>query len=173
MKISYNWLSTYLPLEGLSPEKISIMLTRCGLEVEGMEKFQSVKGGLEGLVVGKVLSCDRHPNADKLSLTTVDVGSGTPLQIVCGAPNVAAGQTVVVAPVGTTVHPAAGEPFEIRKSKIRGELSEGMICAEDEIGLGASHAGILLLPDHLAPGTLVRDHFKVEDDTVFEIGLTP
>ncbi|MEY4594042.1 MAG: hypothetical protein RIQ47_452, partial [Bacteroidota bacterium] len=149
------------------------MLTNCGLEVEGTEVYQTVKGGLDGLVIGEVKTCQRHPNADKLSLTTVDIGSGADLQIVCGAPNVAAGQRVVVAPVGTTVHPLSGDAFEIKKSKIRGELSEGMICAEDEIGLGTSHAGILVLPADAPIGLLVKDYFKVEDDVVFEIGLTP
>src|SRR5204863_1699976 len=117
--------------------------------------------------------CAKHPNADNLSLTTVDIGTGTLLNIVCGAPNVAAGQKCVVAPVGTTVHPAEGEPFEIKKSKIRGEVSEGMICAEDEIGLGKSHEGVLVLDPSAVVGTLARDYFKIEDDVVFEIGLTP
>ena len=159
MKISYNWLKTYLPIQ-LPAGEVAAMLTGCGLEVEGMETYQTVKGGLAGLVIGEVKTCERHPNADKLSLTTVDTGKGTPLQIVCGAPNVAAGQRVVVAPVGTTVHPLEGDPFEIKKSKIRGELSEGMICAEDEIGLGASHAGILVLPGDAPIGTPVKDYFK-------------
>jgi phenylalanyl-tRNA synthetase beta chain len=158
---------------GVPAEEAAVLLTGCGLEVEGSETYQSVKGGLSGLFIGEVKTCQRHPNADKLSLTTVDVGGEQPLQIVCGAPNVASGQKVVVAVVGTTVYPVSGEPFEIRKSKIRGELSEGMICAEDEIGLGASHAGILVLPDDAPVGTPVKDYFNVQDDTVLEIGLTP
>jgi len=172
MKISYNWLKSYLPVT-LPAAEVSALLTNCGLEVEGTEIYQTIKGGLAGLVIGEVKSCQRHPNADKLSLTTVDIGSGTDLQIVCGAPNVAAGQRVVVAPVGAMVHPTTGDSFEIKKSKIRGELSEGMICAEDEIGMGASHAGILVLPADAPVGVPVKDYFKVEDDIVFEIGLTP
>src|SRR5438477_7300762 len=130
MKISYNWLKKYIDVN-LTAEEAAGMLTNCGLEVESIEHFESVKGGLKGLVIGEVKACVRHPNADKLSLTTVDVGSGEPLSIVCGAPNVAAGQKVVVAMVGAKLFPTEGEPFEIKKSKIRGELSEGMICAED------------------------------------------
>lgn len=172
MKISYHWLKSYLQID-LPAETVARHLTFCGLEVEGFETVESVKGGLRGLVVGEVKTCVRHPNADKLSLTTVDVGGEALLSIVCGAPNVAAGQKVVVATVGTTVHPLSGEPFEIKKSKIRGELSEGMLCAEDEIGLGRSHAGILVLPPDTPVGKTLRAHFGVTDDTVFEIGLTP
>ncbi len=172
MKITYNWLKQYLPVE-LAPEEVAVLLTDCGLEVEGTSVFQTVKGGLSGLVIGQVKTCLRHPNADKLSLTTVDIGSGQDLQIVCGAPNVAVGQRVVVAPVGTTVHPTSGESFEIKKSKIRGELSEGMICAEDEIGLGRSHEGILVLPETAVVGQTAKSYFNLEDDIVFEIGLTP
>jgi phenylalanyl-tRNA synthetase beta chain len=172
MKISYNWLKEYLHIN-LPAEEVADLLTNCGLEVEGIESFQSVKGGLEGLVIGEVKTCFKHPNADKLSLTVVDVGDGNALSIVCGAPNVAAGQKVVVALVGTRVHPVEGEPFEIKKSKIRGELSEGMICAEDEIGLGKSHAGIIVLPNDAKIGTKAKDYFKVEENKVFEIGLTP
>ena len=172
MKISYNWLQQFVK-PTCSPEELSAALTDCGLEVEQMSKWQSVEGGLQGLCVGKVLTCVQHPNADRLHITTVDIGDGVAKQIVCGAPNVAAGQTVVVALPGTVLYPAGGELFEIKKSKIRGEASEGMICAEDEIGLGTSHAGILILPDTIAVGTPVADYFKVEDDIVFEIGLTP
>jgi phenylalanyl-tRNA synthetase beta chain len=172
MKISYNWLQQFVQ-PTCSPEELSAALTDCGLEVEQMSKWQSVMGGLLGLCVGKVLTCVQHPNADRLHITTVDVGDGVAKQIVCGAPNVAAGQTVIVALPGTVLYPAGGESFEIKKSKIRGEASEGMICAEDEIGLGTSHAGILILPDSIAAGTPVADYFKVENDIVFEIGLTP
>src|SRR6185369_2417255 len=133
MKISYNWLKQYIQID-LPATEVAQLLTNCGLEVEGMEPFQSVAGGLEGLVIGEVITCAKHPNADKLSITTVNTGAENLLHIVCGAPNVAAGQKVVVANVGTKLFPVSGEPFEIKKSKIRGEISEGMICAEDEIG---------------------------------------
>lgn len=172
MKISYNWLRQYInPIP--APKEVSVLLTNCGLEVESMETVESVKGGMKGLVVGEVKTCVQHPNADKLKLTAVDIGNGPLLNIVCGAPNVAAGQKVIVAPIGTTVNPVDGEPFEIKKSKIRGEVSEGMLCAEDEIGLGKSHAGLLLLDSSAVIGSSVRDYFKIEDDVVFEIGLTP
>jgi len=172
MKISYNWLKQYIHIPE-SAEEIGQTLTGTGLEVESVEPFESVKGGLKGLVIGEVLTCSKHPNADKLSITTVDVGGGSPLQIVCGAANVAAGQKVVVATVGTTVHPTKGEPFLIKSAKIRGEQSEGMICAEDEIGLGESHAGILVLDTKIANGTLATEFFNVQSDYVFEFGLTP
>ena len=172
MKISYNWLKQHIDLSE-SPEEIAAKLTKAGLEVEGVEEYESLKGGLKGLVIGKVLTCEKHPGADKLSKTTVEVGNGTILPIVCGAPNVAAGQTVVVALVGSTVFPAEGEPFKISKAKIRGEVSEGMICAEDEIGLGASHAGIMVLDTNLPVGTPAADYFKIENDYTIEIGLTP
>jgi len=172
MKISYNWLKQYIHIPE-SAEEIGQTLTGTGLEVESVEPFESVKGGLKGLVIGEVLTCGKHPNADKLSITTVDVGGGSPLQIVCGAANVAAGQKVVVATVGTTVHPTKGEPFLIKSAKIRGEQSEGMICAEDEIGLGESHAGILVLDTKIGNGTLATEFFNVQSDYVFEIGLTP
>jgi phenylalanyl-tRNA synthetase beta chain len=171
MKISYNWLKDYLALTN-SPDEISTILTDIGLEVEGVHQFQSVKGGLKDLVVGKVLTSEKHPNADKLSVTTVDIGQGEPLHIVCGAPNVAAGQKVVVAPVGTTLHSIKGE-FEIKKAKIRGEISEGMICAEDEIGIGDSHEGIIELDPATEIGKPVSEHFEVIEDIIFEIGLTP
>jgi phenylalanyl-tRNA synthetase beta chain len=173
MTISCNWLHEYLP-ERLDPHELSDILTAVGLEVESLSVFESVKGGLQGLVIGKVLECRQHPNADKLRLTLVDLGGPEPVQIVCGAPNVAAGQTVVVAPVGTTVHPLRGEPFEIKKAKIRGEESSGMICAEDEIGLGESHDGIIVLEDGPAPGTCAREYYRLPvADHVYEIGLTP
>ncbi len=172
MKISYNWLKEYLNID-LPASEVAVLLTNCGLEVESAELFQSVKGGMEALVIGEVLEVTKHPNADKLSLTIVNIGSGEPLKIVCGAPNVRAGIKVITALVGTTVHPVDGEPFKIKESKIRGELSQGMLCAEDEIGLGRSHEGLLILDDSAVVGSLVKDYFKIEDDTVFEIGLTP
>ncbi|NJM14910.1 MAG: phenylalanine--tRNA ligase subunit beta, partial [Bacteroidales bacterium] len=143
-----------------------------GLEVEGINEYETIKGGLKGLVVGKVLTCEKHPDADKLSKTTVDVGLGEALHIVCGAPNVQAGQTVVVATIGATIY-SGTDSFTIKKSKIRGETSEGMICAEDEIGVGQSHDGIMVLPNHVKAGTRASEYFMVENDTVFEIGLTP
>ncbi len=172
MKISYNWLKDYVALD-LSPERISVLLTDCGLEVEGLEKVESIKGGLEGLVIGEVLTCVKHPNADTLSITTVDVGGENPLNIVCGASNVAAGQKVVVATVGTTLYSNDDSSFVIKKAKKRGELSEGMICAEDEIGLGNSHDGIMVLDNSAVPGTPAKKYFDIEEDYVFEIGLTP
>ena len=138
MKISYNWLKTLINNQDITPEQVSVALTDCGLEVESMENFESVKGMLKGVVVGHVLEREKHPNADKLSLTKVDVGSGTILSIVCGAPNVAANQKVLVSTVGAILHTFGGETIEIKKSKIRGEASEGMICAEDELGIGAT-----------------------------------
>jgi phenylalanyl-tRNA synthetase beta chain len=171
MKISYNWLSTYV--DGLpEPERLSELLTSCGLEVEAMEQFQSVPGGLKGMVIAKVEQCEKHPNADKLSICKVNTGSGDLLPVVCGAPNVAAGQKVLFATVGTFISSPKGE-FVIQKAKIRGEVSEGMICAEDEAGLGTSHAGIMVLPDDAVPGTPAAEYFKIEEDVVFEIGLTP
>src|SRR6478736_62215 len=172
MKISYRWLQQYINITE-SPEEIGQVLTSTGLEVESVEPFETVKGGLKGLVIGEVLTCARHPNADKLSITTVDVGGDKPSQIVCGAPNVAAGQKVVVALPGTTVYPTTGDPFTIKSAKIRGEQSEGMICAEDEIGLGVSHAGIMVLNTTAKNGTLAAEYFKIDSDFVFEIGLTP
>lgn len=172
MKISYQWLKTLIPLTE-SPEEIGQKLTQAGLEVESIEAFQPFKGGLEGLVIGEVISCEKHPDADRLSCTKVDVGAEALLDIVCGAPNVAAGQKVVVAMVGATLYPTEGEPFTIKKSKIRGAASEGMICAEDEIGLGASHAGIMVLDTDLPNGTQAAKYFNLESDAVFEIGLTP
>ncbi len=172
MTISYQWLSQYIDLPE-SPDEVAKTLTDTGLEVESVHPFESVKGGLKGLVIGEVLTCIKHPNADKLSITTVDVGQSKPLQIVCGASNVAGGQKVVVALSGMTVHPTKGDPFTIKTAKIRGEQSEGMICAEDEIGLGESHAGIIVLNTAVPNGTLATDFYKVESDYKIEIGLTP
>ncbi|TKB99454.1 phenylalanine--tRNA ligase subunit beta [Pedobacter cryotolerans] len=172
MKISYSWLKQFIKTDK-TPQEISLILTDIGLEVESLEKVQSIVGGLEGLVIGHVVSCEQHPNADRLRVTKVDVGTGELLQIVCGASNVGADQKVVVATVGTTVYPNTGEPFQINKSKIRGEVSEGMICAEDEIGLGDSHAGIMILPADTPIGIAAKTYFKMEDDYMFEIGLTP
>ena len=172
MKISYNWLKQFIKTDWDS-EKTASMLTDLGLEVEGIEKYQSVKGGLEGIVVGHVLTCIQHPNADKLKITTVDLGTETPLQIVCGASNVAVGQKVPVATIGTILYDKEGKPFEIKEGKIRGEESHGMICAEDELGLGDSHEGIMILDANLKPGTPAATVFNIENDEVFEIGLTP
>lgn len=172
MKISYSWLKEYVKTE-LPPEELGKLLTNCGLEVESIEKFETVAGGLNGMVVGEVKTKEKHPDADRLSITTVDIGTGNLLNIVCGAGNVAAGQKVVIATVGAMLYPTVGEPFEIKKSKIRGQLSEGMICAEDEIGLGTSHEGIMVLNAHAKIGTPAKDYFKISEDFVFEIGLTP
>jgi phenylalanyl-tRNA synthetase beta chain len=172
MKISYNWLKDFLEIN-LDPERVGEILTDLGLEVEGIETYESIKGGLEGVVVGKVLTCEKHSNADRLKVTTVDLGNGEPVQIVCGAPNVAAGQMVPVATVGTTLHTQSGESFTINKGKIRGEVSMGMICAEDELGLGDSHDGIMVLNDKIKVGTQAKDVFELYTDTIFEIGLTP
>lgn len=171
MKISYNWLKDYLDTR-LSVEEISKLLTDIGLEVEAIEQFESLKGGLKGVVTGHVVTCERHPNADKLSITTVDAGGPELLHIVCGAPNVAAGQKVVVATIGTMIYKGE-ESFEIKKSKIRGEISEGMICAEDELGLGNSHDGIMVLPENTQTGIPAAEYFGITSDVVFEIGLTP
>lgn len=172
MKISYNWLKQFIHTDK-TPEEIAHILTSTGLEVESLEKVQTIPGGLEGLVIGQVKECHPHPNADRLRVTKVDVGGTDALQIVCGAPNVATGQKVIVALVGTTVHPLNGEPFKINKSKIRGEVSEGMICAEDEISLGHSHDGIMVLPEEAAVGMAAKEYFHINDDFVMEIGLTP
>jgi len=172
MKISYNWLRQFLQIDWDS-QKTGELLTDLGLEVEGISRFESVKGGLEGVVVGHVLSCEQHPNADRLKLTTVDIGNGETVQIVCGAPNVAAGQKVPVATIGTTLYSKEGEAWQIKKGKIRGEESHGMICAEDELGLGNGHDGIMVLTETLEPGTPCAKVFDIESDEVFEIGLTP
>lgn len=171
MNISYNWLKNYIDVD-LPVEELSQILTDIGLEVEGVQSFQSVKGGLQGVVVGEVLTCHKHPNADKLSVTTVNVGQDVVLPIVCGAPNVAAGKKVAVATPGTTLY-SGDDAFVIKKTKIRGEVSEGMICAEDELGLGDSHEGIMVLDASLKPGMPLSSVFDVVNDVIFEIGLTP
>lgn len=171
MKVSYNWLKQYVALD-LNPEDAGKILTDTGLEVEGIHKIEAVKGGLQGVVVGEVLTCEQHPDADRLKVTTVSVGNET-LQIVCGAPNVAAGQKVIVATVGCTLYPSPEEPFKIKSSKIRGVESNGMLCAEDELGLGKGHAGILVLDNSIAVGTPAATYFELEDDYEIEIGLTP
>ena len=172
MKISYNWLKQFIKIDWKSDE-IAALLTDLGLEVEMVEKYQSVKGGLEGIVVGHVLTCVQHPDADRLKVTTVDLGDGVPVQIVCGATNVAAGQKVPVATIGTTLYDKEGVAFQIKKGKIRGQESHGMICAEDELGLGESHEGIMVLDTTIKAGTSAATVFKIENDEVFEIGLTP
>lgn len=172
MKIAYNWLKEFLNTDW-EAEKTGDLLTELGLEVEGIHPFESVKGGLKGVVIGKVLTCEKHPNADKLSITTVDLGDGKPVQIVCGAPNVAAGQTVPVATIGTELFDKEGKSFVIKKGNIRGEESHGMICAEDELGLGESHDGIMVLDGKLKLGKPVGELFDISVDEVFEIGLTP
>ncbi len=171
MKISYNWLKSYINID-ITAEKAAELLTACGLEVESIEKTETVKGGLEGIVIGEVKTCIKHPDADKLSITTVDIGAEELLHIVCGAPNVSAGQKVTVATIGTILY-NGDESFTIKKSKIRGEVSEGMICAEDELGLGNSHAGIMVLNPDAKIGLAAREYFGIEDDYTFEIGLTP
>jgi phenylalanyl-tRNA synthetase beta chain len=171
MKISFNWLRDYIKTN-IESEKVAEILTNIGLEVEGIETYEEVKGGLRGLVVGEVLTCFKHPNTDKYSLTTVNIGSGVPLNIVCGAPNVAVGQKVIVATVGTEMQ-IGDKSFTISNTKIRGEKSEGMICAEDEIGLGTSHDGIIEIDPSAVPGTSAAKYFNIVSDTIFEIGLTP
>jgi len=172
MKISYNWLKEFLNID-LDAERVGEILTDLGLEVEGIETFEAVKGNLEGVIVGEVLSCEQHPNADRLKVTQVDLGHDVPLQIVCGAPNVAKGQKVPVATIGTTLYDDAGEGFKIKKGKIRGEVSHGMICAEDELGLGKGHDGIMVLPEDTEIGAKASEIFDLYSDSVFEIGLTP
>ncbi|WP_396185387.1 phenylalanine--tRNA ligase subunit beta [Flavobacterium sp.] len=172
MKISYNWLKQFIKIDWKS-EETAALLTDLGLEVEMVDKYQSVKGGLEGIVVGHVLTCVQHPDADRLKVTTVDLGDGIPVQIVCGAANVAVGQKVPVATIGTTLYDKEGVAFQIKKGKIRGQESHGMICAEDELGLGESHEGIMILDNAIKAGTSVASVFKIENDEVFEIGLTP
>jgi len=172
MTISYNWLSEYLP-EAIDPAQLSKILTSIGLEVESLERFEKIKGCLNGLVVGEVIECEPHPNADKLRITKVNVGEQDLLKIVCGAPNVAKGQKVVVATIGTTIYPINGDPLTMKLAKIRGEESMGMICAEDEIGIGESHDGIIILPNDSKTGTPANDIFSAYADWIFEIGLTP
>ncbi|HEX6332988.1 MAG TPA: phenylalanine--tRNA ligase subunit beta [Flavisolibacter sp.] len=172
MTISYKWLSEYLPVQ-LEPERLSKILTAIGLEVEKTATYESVRGSLRGLIIAEVLETERHPNADKLTVTRVATGAAEPLQIVCGAPNVAPGQRVVVAPVGTTIYPVSGDPLTMKVAKIRGVESHGMICAEDEIGLGTSHDGIMVLPGDAPVGSAAASWFRPYTDTIFEIGLTP
>ena len=172
MKISYNWLKQFIKTDWTS-EQTSELLTDLGLEVEVVEKYQSVKGGLEGVVVGHVLTCEKHPDADRLKVTTLNIGLESPIQVVCGAANVAAGQKVPVATIGTILYDKEGNEFTIKKGKIRGQESHGMICAEDELGLGTGHDGIMVLDDALVPGTPAAEVFKIANDEVFEIGLTP
>ncbi len=172
MKIAYSWLRNYIKAD-FTPQEVSTYLTDCGLEVEGLEEVETVKGGLKGIVIGEVLTKVKHPDADKLNCTTVNIGGDEPLNIVCGAPNVEVGQKVVISTVGATLYPSEGKPFEIKKSKIRGEVSEGMICAEDEIGLGQGHDGIMVLDNSAVVGTPAASYFKVESDWMIEIGLTP
>ncbi|GAB1360346.1 phenylalanine--tRNA ligase subunit beta [Porphyromonadaceae bacterium] len=171
MNISYNWLKDYLNLD-LTPEQTAAALTSIGLETGGIEEVQTIKGGLEGLVIGHVLTCVDHPNSDHLHVTTVDLGNGIPTQIVCGAPNVAAGQKVIVATIGTTLY-QGDERFTIKKSKIRGEESNGMICAEDEIGIGTSHDGIIILPEDVQAGMLAKDYYNIKNDYILEVDITP
>lgn len=172
MKISYNWLKEYIDFDQ-NPEEIGEILTQTGLEVEGLERVEKIPGGLEGIVVGEVVFCEQHPNADKLKVTKVDIGQSELSDIVCGAPNVAQGQKVLVATINSTIHPTSGEPFKIKKAKIRGEVSAGMICAEDEIGLGSSHDGILVLDTEKPNGTAAIELFETGEDHILEIGLTP
>ncbi len=172
MKVSFNWIQEFIKID-LPLDKQLEMLTDLGLEVEGNVPFESVKGSLKGVVVGEVLQCEQHPNADRLKVTKVNIGTEEPVQIVCGAPNVAAGQKVPVATIGTALYTAEGEAWTIKKGKIRGEASHGMICAEDELGLGSSHDGIMVLEDSLSPGTPCAEIFDIEKDTTIEIGLTP
>lgn len=171
MNISYNWLKEYVDFD-LSPDEVAAALTSIGLETGGIEEVQTIKGGLEGLVVGEVLTCEPHPNSDHMHVTTVDLGQGEPVQVVCGAPNVAAGQKVVVATLGAKLY-NGDESFTIKKSKLRGVESHGMICAEDEIGVGTDHAGILVLPETALPGTLAKDYYHIKSDYVLEVDITP
>ncbi|MGH2642908.1 MAG: phenylalanine--tRNA ligase subunit beta, partial [Chitinophagaceae bacterium] len=172
MKISYNWLCELLPVKP-KPEELSVILTSIGLEVESLEKYEEVKGNLEGLLIGEVLEVKPHPNADKLKITKVNTGGNEPLNIVCGASNVAEGQKVVVATIGTTIYPTGKAPLTMKAARIRGEESQGMICAEDEIGLGGSHAGIMVLNHGAEPGMTAKEYFQPAEDWIYEIGLTP
>ena len=168
MKISYNWLKQFINIDW-DAEKTGELLTDLGLEIEGIDTYESIKGGLKGIVIGEVLTCVQHPNADRLKVTTVDIGADAPVQIVCGAPNVATGQKVPVATIGTTLYTTEGEAWKIKKGKIRGEESHGMICAEDELGLGESHDGIMILDTKLKVGTFASKVFEIENDEIFEI----
>ena len=171
MNISYNWLKEYVDFD-LTPDEVAAALTSIGLETGGVEEVQTIKGGLEGLVIGEVLTCEPHPNSDHMHITTVNLGQGEPVQIVCGAPNVAAGQKVVVATLGAKLYDG-DECFTIKKSKLRGVESNGMICAEDEIGIGTDHAGIIVLPEAAVPGTLAKDYYNIKSDYVLEVDITP
>ena len=171
MNISYNWLKEYVDFD-MTPEEVSAALTSMGLETDGVEEVQTIKGGLEGLVIGEVLTCVDHPDSDHLLITTVNLGDGNPVQIVCGAPNVAAGQKVVVATIGTKLY-SGDECFTIKKGKIRGAESFGMICAEDEIGIGNSHDGIIVLPADAVPGTLAKDYYNIKSDYLIGVDITP
>src|SRR5574344_929637 len=171
MNISYNWLKEYVDFN-LTPDEVAAALTSIGLETGGVEEMQTIKGGLEGLVIGEVLTCEEHPNSDHLHVTTVNLGSGEPSQIVCGAANVAAGQKVVVATLGTVLY-SGEDSFGIKQAKIRGVESNGMICAEDEIGIGTSHDGIIVLPADAVPGTLAKDYYNIKSDYVLEVDITP
>src|SRR5664279_4886222 len=179
MKISYNWLNDYLPADIKtlkmmeSPQKLASILTSVGLEVENLYNYGEATNSLQGLLIGEVISCEKHPNADKLKITTVSNGHGETLQIVCGAPNASAGQKVILAPVGTTIYPLNQEPFTIKKATIRGVESHGMLCAEDEIGIGDSHEGIIVLPQDTKTGIAAGDYYNTFSDTVIEIGITP
>ena len=171
MNISYNWLKEYVDFD-MTPEEVSAALTSMGLETDGVEEVQTIKGGLEGLVIGEVLTCVDHPDSDHLHITTVNLGDGNPVQIVCGAPNVAAGQKVVVATIGTKLYDG-DECFTIKKGKIRGAESFGMICAEDEIGIGKGHDGIIVLPADVVPGTLAKDYYNIKSDFLIGVDITP
>ena len=171
MNISYNWLKEYVDFD-LTPDEVAAALTSIGLETGGVEEVQTIKGGLEGLVVGEVLTCEPHPNSDHMHITTVNLGQGEPVQVVCGAANVAAGQKVIVATLGTKLYDG-DECFTIKKSKLRGVESNGMICAEDEIGVGTSHEGIIVLPTDVVPGTLAKDYYNVKSEYVLEVDITP
>ena len=172
MKISINWLKEYLETKS-NPEEISDILTNLGLEVEKILPFESVKGGLTGVVAGKVLKCEKHPNADRLKVTSIDLGNNETSEIVCGATNIMEGQIVPIAKVGSKIYTNSGDEIKIKKSKIRGVVSNGMVCAEDEIGLGESHDGIMVLDSKIKPGTPISEVFNVENDNILEIGLTP
>ena len=171
MNISYNWLKEYVYFD-LTPEEVSAALTSIGLETGGVEEVQTIKGGLEGIVIGEVLTCEPHPNSDHMHVTTVNLGQGEPVQIVCGAANVAAGQKVVVATLGTKLYDG-DECFTIKKSKLRGIESCGMICAEDEIGIGTSHAGIIVLPEDAVPGPPAKEYYNIKSEYVLEVDITP
>jgi len=172
VKVSYNWLKDYLDIDK-PVDEVSEILTNLGLEVEKVEDFESIKGSLDGIIVGEVLSCKKHPNADRLKLTNIDLGEKGKFEIVCGAPNIEKGQKVPVATIGSVIYTNSGEKIKILKSKIRGVVSNGMVCAEDEIGLGESHDGIMVLDKKIKSGTPLSEVYKIEKDKILEIGLTP